>query len=565
MRPRNANSKPQTQFPLFLRALIPGLGIVVVAVLLWNSLCKQNEKQMQQRVSREAENLKASISAQLKPQVLALQRMARRWEVAGKTSKRVWEEDAKNYLAHEPGAQALEWVDNSFHVRWIVPFKGNEQAKDLNLAFEKRRKVALEKARDSHRETVTDPIDLVQGGRGFLVYEPIYIHKKFDGFMLGVFRYDSFLEGVLKKNPTIGRNYSASVVVAGGEVFRNEIDESLNNADWAKVQTVKLYDSEWKIKVWPSSRFVKESKSALPTAALAMGLVLACLISLITYLYLKSSQRAIALEQAIKQRKLLEAKLVHSYSLAALGEMAASVAHEINNPLMIIQGNCELLALQSEKSKTNTKEMDETFQTINQTVRRISEIITGLRQFANVEDNGEFKTSAVRDIISSPLNLIKEQFSDLGIDIRTDEIPESLKIECNLSRISQVILNLIHNSRDAVGLLSEKWINIDVFDEGSTVLIAVTDSGKGIPKEHQYRMLEPFYTTKEVNEGSGLGLSISKGIIENHNGTLELDTISKNTRFVIRLPKHQPNPPEKDSVDIGKTTNRRAQSHFSEF
>jgi C4-dicarboxylate-specific signal transduction histidine kinase len=100
-------------------------------------------------------------------------------------------------------------------------------------------------------------------------------------------------------------------------------------------------------------------------------------------------------------------------------------------------------------------------------------------------------------------------------------------------------LNLINNSHDSVLNLKDRWVKIEVLDKDNFIEISVTDSGNGIPEPIAQKMMNPFFTTKEVGKGTGLGLSISKGLAEDHGGSLYYDPTSKNTRFVIKLPKYQ--------------------------
>ena len=95
------------------------------------------------------------------------------------------------------------------------------------------------------------------------------------------------------------------------------------------------------------------------------------------------------------------------------------------------------------------------------------------------------------------------------------------------------------NSFDAIHELPEKWIRIDVVDSGNSLTINCIDSGTGIPKSIIHKIMQPFFTTKDVGKGTGLGLSISKGLAESHGGTLEYDLNSVNTRFILQLPKSQ--------------------------
>jgi len=105
--------------------------------------------------------------------------------------------------------------------------------------------------------------------------------------------------------------------------------------------------------------------------------------------------------------------------------------------------------------------------------------------------------------------------------------------------MAQVLLSLLTNASDAVEKLEEKWVRIEARDWGETVDLAVVDSGAGLPEGIQDKVLQPFFTTKAVGKGTGLGSSIVTGTVERHHGTLDVDTEAPNTRFVIRLPKRR--------------------------
>ena len=109
----------------------------------------------------------------------------------------------------------------------------------------------------------------------------------------------------------------------------------------------------------------------------------------------------------------------------------------------------------------------------------------------------------------------------------------------NSTLISQAILNLVNNALDAVSSLSDKWVSVDFVEDDDSVYIGVTDSGPGIPINIRSRIFDPFFTTKSPGKGTGLGLSLSMNIAAHHGGALRLDTLHKNTRFVLQLPKQK--------------------------
>jgi len=249
--------------------------------------------------------------------------------------------------------------------------------------------------------------------------------------------------------------------------------------------------------------------------------------------------RTSELEHTHEALEVHRARSAESAKMAALGEMAAGIAHEINNPLAIIHGNAGQLKEMAEMGTPPTGDVTKMAKKIEATAMRISKIVKSLRSFAREAQDDPFQCVPVKTIIEDTIEFCRERFRSHTTDLIVDPIPESLRIECRSVQVSQVILNLLNNAKDATETLPEKWVRLSTQDLGNTVEIAVTDSGKGIPQEIRAKILQPFFTTKEVGKGTGLGLSVSKGIVESHRGKLILDYQSPNTRFLVRLPKTQ--------------------------
>jgi C4-dicarboxylate-specific signal transduction histidine kinase len=146
----------------------------------------------------------------------------------------------------------------------------------------------------------------------------------------------------------------------------------------------------------------------------------------------------------------------------------------------------------------------------------------------------------LKAIVTETLELCEPRFRSGEIFLSASSIPADLEVECRGAQISQVLVNLLNNAYDAVQGLPEKWVSLDVNDAGERIELAVTDSGPGLPAEVRAKLFQPFFTTKPEGQGIGLGLSLSKAIVETHRGTLTVDTASRNTRFVVQLPKRQP-------------------------
>ena len=235
------------------------------------------------------------------------------------------------------------------------------------------------------------------------------------------------------------------------------------------------------------------------------------------------------------QQIVLESQLAESSRLSALGEMAAGIAHEINNPLTVILTKTTLLKRKLESGVLDVKTNVKDFEIIENTVDRIAKVIRGLTTYSRKSDNDEFEIFSLFSIIDNTLSLCNEKFRYSCIEVKINCDP-NLQIYCMPNQISQIFMNLLLNSYDAILNLSEKWIHIDVNIESDLAKIRFTDSGKDIPDLVAKNMMKPFYTTKAMGKGTGLGLSISSGLAKAHKGLLEYDSKSKNTCFILTLP-----------------------------
>ena len=235
--------------------------------------------------------------------------------------------------------------------------------------------------------------------------------------------------------------------------------------------------------------------------------------------------------QDITELEIERSKALHNAKLASLGEMAAGIAHEINNPMAIIAGNVPLF----KKFKDDHLKFESKVQATLKACDRITKIVSGLRKFSRSHETAPYKLESPSDIISEILIFTEPKAKVNSVPIKINLQSDS-KIFCDATEIEQVFVNLINNAIDAIRELPEKWIQINSFDEQDQLVIQVIDSGSGISPEIESKLFQPFFTTKIVGEGTGLGLSISKGILDQHKATLSLNRSFKNTCFEIRFP-----------------------------
>lgn len=309
--------------PQWLPVLI-GIGISTATLFVWQALIAQERTQVEQIIAIESSAVNNEITAHLKTRVNALQRMTKRWEIRGGTPKREWESDAIQYINDFGGFQAIEWLDPTFHVRWIVPLAGNEAALNLNLSRESRRRVALEAARNRREVTGTRSINLSQGGKGFLIYVPIFQGEDFRGFILGVFRVQELLDTILKEDENIKRGYSITVSDGEEEIYSRNVASRQYSKEWGQETKINLYDgATWRIRIWPTPELLAKEQSPFPQVVLFGGLLLAWLLALTVHLaqqaYQKQQQAEGSnreLEKEITSRQQAEEELRESKRFA---------------------------------------------------------------------------------------------------------------------------------------------------------------------------------------------------------------------------------------------------------
>ncbi|MFZ0544517.1 MAG: HAMP domain-containing sensor histidine kinase [Candidatus Promineifilaceae bacterium] len=222
----------------------------------------------------------------------------------------------------------------------------------------------------------------------------------------------------------------------------------------------------------------------------------------------------------------LQLALSQTQRLAGIGTLTASVAHELTNPISIITTACHNLLSRVADDNLNTDELLHYLEMIDHSAWRCARLVRTLGNYSHINEPDKVACD-VNDIIEDALALVAYQFQkQFQIEIRTDTAPGLPIIHCDQNQITQVLINLLINARDALrphgiqsngGLVEIKsWILLDE----PAVAFSVRDNGPGIPARIRDRIFTPFFTTKPMGEGTGLGLSIVKGIVEQHNGRI---------------------------------------------
>ena len=240
------------------------------------------------------------------------------------------------------------------------------------------------------------------------------------------------------------------------------------------------------------------------------------------------------LERKVEQRtaelQAAQARLLQTAKLAAVGRLAAGVAHEINNPLTGVLTNSSLML---DDVKADDPRRDELQTIVNETLR-CRKIVKGLLDFAR-QTRPQKQPLSLNQVVEDILALVRNQASFRNLTVTTDLDPRLPAAMADGDQMRQVILNVILNAADAMAGLGTLGISTRADAAAQTVRVRITDTGPGIPDEVKEKLFEPFFTTKST--GTGLGLAIAYGIIEQHKGSLVVDsTTGRGTAVTITLP-----------------------------
>ncbi len=234
----------------------------------------------------------------------------------------------------------------------------------------------------------------------------------------------------------------------------------------------------------------------------------------------------------IETRKKLERQLkllAQSEKLASLGQLASGIAHEINNPLTNVSLNVQILKKRAKNSFTEGEGLQK-LEAIERNLDRASTIAKELLQFSRQRET-EIIPLNINDIITSTLTLLRYKLGDVIIHQKLSDVPDVMG---DPGKLEQVFINILNNSVEAMP--NGGSISISTSHSNSEVKIEISDTGIGISEENLPRVFDPFFTTKEIGRGTGLGLSICHGIINQHNGTIDISsTAGKGTTVIIKL------------------------------
>lgn len=515
--------------PLVSRWLPVVMGITMLAATLglWHMLKAQERFQITSRVALQLEGVKNELTVRLESRILALVRMASRWEMAGQPRQAEWETDAQLYLRHYPGYLAIAWLDPQQQPRWRMPPEAAGATPFPPWPEEVH--MALETARRRHQVALTPVFVWSTGEPALGVSAPIFTQDGFAGFIMGVFQVQSLFNDLLRQD--IAPGYGIRITEGEQTVYHRGPPLTAALAPWRQTAAITLPNRTWRVQLWPLPEELAVMRSDLPLAVLAGGLTVALLLGFAVHWAQVARARTRQAEQATRE-------LASSQALAALGQAAVMIAHDLRNPLSSIKMSLQIF------NRRLAANLSETERELNQIaleqVRTMEHVLAELLLYAR-PDPLRPEWLAVDRLLEDAVLLAQRDLALAQVTVATRWPPGLPNIHGDDHQLRQAFSNLIANAAQAtaanpggarqVEIEASPWLGGD----SPAIRVAITDNGPGIPPEALAQVLEPFYTTRA--QGTGLGLPIAKRIIEQHHGRLELQAAEpRGARAVVILP-----------------------------
>jgi len=469
---------------------------------------------------------------------------------------------------------ALPGPEEYYVVTYIWPGEKYRQIHGSDQFADSLRQSLIKKARDTGEPVANSQIEWLSDGEktisSFVLVLPVY--KTADtlstvterrstmmGVITAVFKMRDMLETILtssQKYSSIDINILDELNVIRDTKMGDHKDlistEVLSNRrSLTKRSYLDILGQTWSIDFSAKPGFgLNKAEVSLPIYVLSVGILMSILLASTIFVLMNSRMRALQLaEQMTKDLEKQRALSMRSDRLRSLGQMAAGIAHELNQPLVGVRGLAEHILIGKQRGwHLDEQTVQDKISLIVEQADRMSHIIEHVRVFSREAGKTETRPVDVNEVVESSINLLDAQFSSHGL-ILSKELTEGLPlVNANPFSLEEVFLNLIINGRDAV---EEKLAgNVELESPGvcirtaklnkngrNTVIITVTDNGVGIPSDVQSKIFDPFFTTKAPQKGTGLGLAICKSIIEEFDGNLVVASIpDDHTTITVTLP-----------------------------
>lgn len=516
--------------------LLPAVLIIGISTFLWLGLKNYEDNQVRFTVQIESENLRNSISTHLESRIIALQNLAKRWSIDSSSLNL----DANLYIAHYQSCQYILLFDKLFNYKQIA--KSSTAAQSLNLEHLKKIRQVLSNINIKNKEfpsvVVSNSVEIIPGYRYFLVLIPIVTESNINGFIVGIFDVTTFISNTISKNFTT--DYSLEIYDDNKELYLDHLPIPKQQNKFQSVTKLNIHNAIWELKVSPKVEKINKEKTYLPVIILVLGFLMGAILSWSMYLAQREKQGRIILEKTnqdlenhILARKEVEVELARSNK--ELEQFAYIASHDLQEPLHMITSFTQLL--QDEyMDKLDDKGNEYIKQAISSS-QRMKILITDLLEYSKVNKSKKIlKKVNFAVVFKNAVKNLSHTISESKAVITNNPLPE--EVDGNSSQLVQLMQNLISN---AIKYRSKEQpkIHVKANRTNNEWIFSISDNGIGIDPKYKESIFEIFYRLHSMDKysGTGIGLAISKKIVEQHNGTLWVESVpAKGSTFYFTLP-----------------------------
>lgn len=522
------------------------VGVTFATLVLWQALRIQQHRITELRIQHETANISYAIEQEIQESIFALERMASRWDHAGKPERALWEADAALYVQHYGTFQAIAWVDPSFYIQWVVPQLGNEASQGFNVISESRRREAIKRAIFQRHTVVTRTVILAQGGRGFLVYVPIFHDHEFEGLIMGAFRSQVLLDKVVGGLEQQGSGeYAVTLYDGTDEIYTHRVLDRSINQQWSQPKIIQFREVMWQLTITPSQKFLNETFSPIPTIVLGGGLLLAILLATIAKLvlitYEQNRRTSVEITKALSAEK-------HLNTLKS--QFITSASHQFRTPLAVISSSAGVLedyydkleAIKRQKHLRRIQEAVHHMVNILEDILMIEQMEKGkLKCNIQTIDLNQFYENLVKEfaLSDSQFRIVVSYSTATETHASSSNIAVATRISVDEQLIRQILSNLLSNALKYSP--PDSPVFFDIRYRLQRVEFEIRDQGIGIPKDDLAEIFTPFHRGSNVGTtpGTGLGLTLVKRCVTLHNGTIAIHSESgSGTCVKVHIPAY---------------------------
>ena len=460
-------------------------------------------------------------------------------EIEGRSS---FEAFAAGMLENFSGLQAINYVDRDGVIRWVTPKESNESAHGRDLFTNEFAGPVLAEAKETHETRLTPPLELYQGGLGVAAYLPMISEAgEVTGYINAVFRLEPVVATVLSSE--IQEEYALWIRDGERDIHGNErAFLSGSKSEILATEVVHVLDRAWKLSFSPDIQAWGLARTSFHLTFLGLGLLLAAALAMGLHFY---SERQLSRQRALEVRSELEGRLLQSQKMEAVGRLAGGVAHDFNNLLTAILGNADLLEAMNELDDDSRAALEQIRIAGDRATKLTTQLLTISRRQVipspAIDLNQELRTldGVLRRLVRENIEFV-EELADVPFIVELDP-----------GRLSQIVINLVVNAVDAMPEGGRLVMRTEIREHthegrrGRWVTLTVEDTGAGMDEGTRMRALEPFFTTKDMAKGTGLGLATVDGIATSAGGLIHIETQRDvGTRVMVMFPASQKLPAE---------------------